>query len=515
MTDQIHLGSTIASLYDRAIKRFADREAIVFGDTRLTYREFGEQVSQFIQLFKSFGLGRGQGLAMLSGNRPEVIAVMAACHFIGIRYTPLHPLGSIEDHLFVLEDAEISALVVDADAYPARERAVPSLQAVITFGNATFGVRAEDLLPKFKPQPLTIESRPEDIAHILYTGGTTGRPKGVVQRHGQWLNNMKLLLSEREYPHPPRFLVSTPISHAGSGNIAPTQLRGGVLVLQKSFNAVEFMAAIERERINATLLVPTALYNLLDHPRLKEFDLSSLQMLVYGGSPISPSRLDQAIEAFGPIFCQLYAQTECGSITYLSKADHVANARRRESCGLPIIGQDVVLLDPDGVEVAPGEVGEICVRGPNVMEGYWKRPEDTAEAFRGGWHHTGDLATQDEDGYYYIVGRAKDMIVTGGFNVYPREVEDVVSQHEAVAACAVIGVPDPKWGEAVTAFVVLHEDRSASGAELTALVKLKKGPIYAPKAVNFVAELPMTALNKIDKKALRSRFWDGETRQVG
>jgi fatty-acyl-CoA synthase len=275
------------------------------------------------------------------------------------------------------------------------------------------------------------------------------------------------------------------------------------------------MEIVQRERINGVTLVPTALYALLDHPRLDEFDLSSLEMILYTGAPISPTRLKQALDHFGPIFCQGFGQTECQHVTYLSKSDHLGDPRRLASCGLPLMGIELKLLDPDLNEVPVGEVGEVCVRGPCVMSGYWKRPEETAEALRGDWLHTGDLATRDADGYIYLVGRAKDMVVSGGFNVYPKEVEDVLEGHAAVAMCAVIGVPDERWGEAVTAFVVLHAGASVDPAELKTLVREKKGPVYAPKSINFEASLPMTSLNKIDKKALRARYWGDKVRQIG
>ncbi|WP_337185641.1 AMP-binding protein [Phenylobacterium sp.] len=511
----LYQGATVATLYDRAIRRYADHEAIVQGDVRITYRQFGEQVSRFIQLFKSYGLGRGQGLAVLSGNRPEVIAVMAACQYLGMRYTPLHPMGSIDDHRFVLEDSEAAALVVDADRYPETERLLPSLQLVLTFGVADFGVSAAELLPKFAPAPLIIEARSEDVSQVLYTGGTTGRPKGVVVSHRMWINNMKQIAAEREYPLHPRVLAATPISHASGGNIAPVQLKGGVIFLQDGFTPVSFMEIVQKERINSVTLVPTAIYALLDHPRLRDYDLSSLELIAYTGAPISPTRIQQALDHFGPIFCQGYGQTECQNITYLSKSDHLGDPRKLESCGLPIMGFDVAVLNEALEEVGPGEVGEVCVRGPNVMDGYWKRPEETAEVFRGDWLHTGDLATRDADGYLFLVGRAKDMIISGGFNVYPREVEDVLEAHPAVAMCAVIGVPDEKWGEAVTAFVVSKDGAAVDVSELKALVRSRKGPVYAPKTVHKVSALPMTAYNKIDKKALRDRFWDRDARQIG
>jgi fatty-acyl-CoA synthase len=258
------------------------------------------------------------------------------------------------------------------------------------------------------------------------------------------------------------------------------------------------------------------IYVLLDHPRLDKTDLSSLELILYGASPMSPTRLVEGLERIGPIFSQLYGQTECYPVSVLRKADH--DARRPElfaSCGFPIASCSVSLRDEDNEEVKPGEAGEICVRAPHAMEQYWKRPEQTAETFKGGWLHTGDIARADERGYLYIVDRKKDMIVSGGFNIFPREVEDVLSSHPDVAMAAVIGVPHEKWGEAVTALIVVKAGTNPSPEALMQLVKDRKGGPHAPKQVEFVDSLPLTAVGKVDKKVLRAKYWAGQARQVG
>jgi fatty-acyl-CoA synthase len=273
---------------------------------------------------------------------------------------------------------------------------------------------------------------------------------------------------------------------------------------------------VEREKINFTLLVPTMIYVLLDHPRLGRSDLSSLELILYGASPMSPTRLVEGLERIGPVFSQLYGQTECYPVSVLGKVDH--DASRPElfaSCGFPIASCRVSLRDEDNNEVKPGEAGEICVRAPQAMEQYWKRPEQTAETFKGGWLHTGDIARADERGYLYIVDRKKDMIVSGGFNIYPREVEDVISSHPDVAMVAVIGVPHEKWGEAVAALVVTKQGARPAPEALMQLVKDRKGGTHAPKQVEFVETLPLTAVGKVDKKVLRAKYWAGRGRLVG
>jgi len=254
------------------------------------------------------------------------------------------------------------------------------------------------------------------------------------------------------------------------------------------------------------MLVPTMIYALLDHPRFDEFDLSSLETVFYGASAIAPARLKEAIERIGPVFQQFYGQAEAPmALTILRKAEHdVTDLRRLASCGRPTPWVNLALLDAAGQPVPDGEPGEICVRGPLVMDGYRDNDALNAETFRDGWLHTGDVAVRDPGGFLRIVDRTKDMIVTGGFNVYPREIEDIVGEHPAVAQVAVIGVPHPKWGEAVKAFVVLRPGMSADPAALTAVVAERKGSFQAPKAVEFVDAIPQTPVGKPDKKALRA-----------
>ena len=324
-------------------------------------------------------------------------------------------------------------------------------------------------------------------------------------------------MAEWEWPDEVRHLVCTPLSHAGAAFFVPVLLRGGSIVVVPGFDPVKVFEAIQTYRITTIMLVPTMLYILMDHPRIDEFDLSSLETVYYGASAISPARLDEAIGRFGPIFFQFYGQAECPmTITVLRKDEHTrGDLARLASCGRPVPWLHVALLDDDGNEVAEGDPGEICVRGPLVMGGYWNLPEQTAEAFAGGWLHTGDIARRDAEGYLTIVDRKKDMIVTGGFNVFPREVEDVLGTHEAVAMSAVVGAPDDKWGEAVTALVVLRPGAEVDADTLIELVKTQKGSLHAPKRIDFVDSIPLSPLGKPDKKAIRARYWDGSDRRVG
>ena len=356
-----------------------------------------------------------------------------------------------------------------------------------------------------------------DVAALVYSGGTTGRPKGVLQTHRASSTMTLTCMAGWQLPTDDfRFLAATPISHASVAFVVPAWINGGTVVLQPGFEPDAYCDAVERYRITVGFAVPTMIYALLDSGALDHHDLSSLETMVYGAAPMAPARLEEALARLGPVFVQLYGQSEApAAVTALRKAEHdPARPHLMASCGQPLPGVTVELHDDDDVEVATGVVGEICVRGRIVAEGYWKRPELTAETFRNGWLHTGDMASRDDDGYLYIVDRKKDMVITGGMNVFPKEIEDVLTAHPAVASAAVIGVPDEQWGEAVKAVVVLRVGSDVPAAELMSLVRDRKGPVHAPKSVDFVDALPLTGLGKPDKKALRARYWAGESRGV-
>jgi fatty-acyl-CoA synthase len=521
VTDLLHQGCSYADLIVRSIRRWGDRVAFIDGTEQVTYRAFGERVSRLVQCFAAMGLRKGDGLAQLSANRIDAFAVMAACFCSGVRYSPLHPLGSVEDHAFILEDAGIAALVVDPASFGEKggelTRRAPGLKHVLTLGPGAYGKDVLREATKHEAAPLNPEVTADDLLFIAYTGGTTGRPKGVAHAHSSIVFNALLTLAEWDWPRDIRMLVAAPITHAAGMMIVPVMLRGGTVIMQPAFDPAGFVADLKRHRATATFLVPTMVYRLLDHPGATPEALMSLELILYGAAPISPTRLAEAVRRFGPIFQQAYAQYEApNTLTILPQKLHEPDAHpdRLASCGAPIAGMQVKLLDENDQEVAAGEVGEICARGPLVMTGYWKREEANAETLRNGWLHTGDMAYADADGFLYLVDRKKDMIISGGFNVYPREIEDVLTSHPGVAAAAVIGVPDEKWGEAVKAVVVKRAGTDVEADALIALVRERKGAVYAPKSVDFADAIPVTAIGKPDKKALRARYWGEGRRQV-
>ena len=426
----------------------------------------------------------------------------------------------MQDQIEQIEDGECTGLVVDAASFLERGSDLASragnVTALYTLGPTDYGTDLLAAAAVAGTATVRDVSNATDIAILNYTGGTTGKSKGALRTQAQVASYVSTIVADFEIPMAPRYLVVAPMSHVAGTKILPTLMLGGTVHLLKAFDPEAVLAAIARERINFTLLVPTMIYVLLDHPALDRTDLSSLDLLLYGASPMSPTRLVEALERIGPVFSQLYGQTECYPIAVLRKGDHdKARPELFASCGVPVASCDVRILDDSDQEVALGVPGEICVRAAHAVTSYWKRPETTQELFRNGWLHTGDIARQDERGYLYILDRKKDMIVTGGFNVYPRDVEDTLSMHPDVAVACVIGIPDAKWGEAVCAVVVPKPGTDPSAEALVQLVKERKGPAHAPKRVDFVDRLPLTAVGKVDKKVVRARYWAGRERMVG
>jgi fatty-acyl-CoA synthase len=504
----------------RALARYPSRVAFSWPGGSMTYRGATELIGRTQKVFTQLGLAPGARVAFLTANRADTWCAGVAAQLSRLSITWLHPLGSLDDQLFQIEDSEAEMLVIDADTFLDRggdlATKASGLKNVFTFGPAGYGVdllAAIDVAGTASPRNF---AGPNDVATLNYTGGTTGKSKGALRYHREYGGLANATLADFEIPDTPSYLTVAPISHVAGVKVLPTLIRGGTVHMLKGFDPEALFKTIARERINFTLLVPTMIYVLLDHPALDKTDLSSLELLLYGASAMSPSRLVEGIERIGPVFSQLYGQTECYPVSVLRKADHDPKTPELFlSCGFPSSACEVKLFDDEDQEVATGEAGEIRVRAPHAMAEYWKRPEQTAETLKNGWLHTGDIARFDERGYLFILDRKKDMVVSGGFNIFPREVEDVLSQHADVAMVAVVGVPDDKWGEAVTAVVVAREGTHPNAEELIALVKAHKGAAHAPKHIKFVKELPMTGLGKVDKKALKAGFWVGRDRMVG
>ena len=524
-SDALHHQPLMPHLLIDGLNRYNDEPCLYLGDKVATYKDVRESTSQMVQALQSKGLGVGSRIAVISANRPEVLSNIAAMQINGSIGTPLHPLGSLDDHAYVLEAAGIETLVYDASVFEevaaALKDKVPGLKNMLAFGPSKVGEDYLALAASFEPQPLVApDVTPDDIASINFTGGTTGKPKGVMSTYSVTSAMTQIQMSEWEFPEELRMLIATPLSHAAAAFFIPVLQKGGAFYVMQGFSPDDFFDAVEKHKITCTMLVPVMLYFLLDAPRSATADMSSMETLFYGASPMSPARLQEGIEKWGQIFYQFFGQSEAPMVlANMKRKEHdPSKPERLASCGRPTAWVHMALLDTDNNPVPEGEPGEICIRGPLVMKGYLDMPEQTAEAFAGGWLHTGDIGKLDEDGFLYIVDRTKDMIVTGGFNVYPREVEDVMTTHEAVGQVVVIGVPDEQWGESVKAVVVLKPGFEAGGeleAAMQALVKEAKGSVQSPKSIDFVEAIPLTPVGKPDKKTVRAQYWEGAERGVG
>lgn len=519
---------TVGELYDRAVRHGGDRVALTQGSRSVTYRKLGQDALNLAAALQSLGLGTGDRIAFLMANCPDYVTCEYAVAKIGATRVPLAALLGSDDHVYMMNFARCRMLVYHhkfAARVAAMAERLTSVEHYVCVGEGAESLpdghlQLGPLIAAHRPELREAAVDPEDIAGIYFTGGTTGRPKGVMLSHRSWFHTYYAELLDFGVGWHEVFVFATPMTHAAGCLLLPVLLRQGRCVLLDHFEPGMLLATIATERATATLLVPTMIYMLLDHPGRAAHDLRSLRNVLYGASAIAPERLKQALEAFGPVFTQFFGQTEAPmALTALPREAHVVDDPALEQAVLSSAGRAtyptaIRLVDETGRDVPPGSQGELIARTPNVMSGYLDDPAATAEALRDGWLHTGDIARMSADGLVTIVDRKKDVIVTGGFNVYPREVEDVLFEHPAVKQAAVVGAPHDKWGEEVRALVVLHDGARVSEQELIDFVRDRKGGVHAPKVVEFTDEIPLTNLGKVDRKRIRSTYWSGRSRQV-
>jgi len=495
-----------------ALERFPDRLAARSPEGDLTYAELGARISSFAQALCDHGIGQGSRVGLLASNRIETVFASYAIGVVGACLVPMHPRGSLEDHRYVVRDAALDALIFDGASYAARAgELADDLPLLLSLGPSPLAADLADEASRIAAGPLRAPVlHPDQVIRISYSGGTTGEPKGIIGTPRTLLTKTMIQLVEWEWPDDVRQLVCAPLSHAGGAMLLPTLVRGGSILVMQGFDAGQALELIERERITCVLLVPTMIAALLDHPDAQTRDLSSLEAIYYGAAPISVGLLKRGIARLGRVFFQFYGQTEAPmTVCVMRRAEHDPDDDGRlASCGRPVPWVRVSLRDDEGREVEAGKPGELCVQGPLLMGGYWNKPEQTAQALAGGWLRSGDIAVRRPDGFLAIVDRKKDMIITGGFNVFAREVEAVIEECAGVAACAVIGTPDDKWGEVVTAVIVARKGETVDAEAIVATVRERKGAVQAPKRIVMRDALPLTGLGKPDKKRLRAELGD-------
>jgi fatty-acyl-CoA synthase len=482
----------------------------------LTYGQVRQLSWQVARALDRSGVRPGDKVAILSANDPIAFGCVFGISRAGAVWCPVNPRNQAAENRDLLDLFDCSCLIFQSAFVPLVTKILPDLPKLTTvvcldadpIAPATSFARWLDGLAggPWQAEPV------DDVIMLVGTGGTTGRPKGVILTGHNIETMSALTLMSYPFQPRPRYLALAPLTHAAGVLCFPVMTLGGEIVIMPRPDLAEFLALIERHRITHTFLPPTLIYMLLDHPALRSADLASLQCLWYGAAPMSASRLAEALEKIGPVMGQLFGQSEAPMmISAMAPADHFREdgslaAQRLSSAGRPTPLTTVAIMDEEGGLLGTGRPGEIVVRGPLVMAGYYKNPQASQEAGRHGWHHTGDIGYLDEDNYLFIVDRAKDMIITGGFNVYSAEVEKVLLEHPAVQDCAVIGLPDEKWGERVTAVLQLRPGQAATHDEVRAYVKERLGSVKAPKQVEVWADLPRSKVGKVLKPEIKSQL---------
>ena len=487
----------------RALRFYPGRTALARDGRPLTFRELNARVAGIAATLTSHGFAVGDRLALLLPNGPDYVELIYACSMLGVIAVPLNTRLSTKEIDRVLEDARPRGIVRHSSL------ALPGVQL-----SWQLVIDQEPLPIGGGPVPKTFYD-PEAVLGLIYTSGTTGQPKGVMVTHGNVLADVHNFNYWMRYSEGGTYLHAAPIFHiADFPSMFAAPAFGARQITIPKFSPQTFCETVERERVTHTVLVPTMINLLTQFQDTRKHDLSSLQVLAYGGSPMAPELVHRTRELLPDVrLIQVYGLSETGFLTGLQDQEHTED--KLMSCGRPCPGVDLFAADTSGKQVDATDAGELIVRGANVMRGYWNNSEETAKAFRDGFFRTGDIGRQDTAGYFYILDRLKDMIVTGGENVYSGEVEAVIYGHPAVREAAVFGVPDPQWGEVVMACVVLKTGAALTADELIAFCRRSLASYKLPRRVEFSqADLPKNGSGKILKKTLRERFWMHEQRAV-
>jgi long-chain acyl-CoA synthetase len=487
----------------RASRYYPERAAIAPDGARLTFRELHERVGGIAAALSRHGFRSGDRLALLLPNGPEYIELVYACGWLGVTSVPLNIRLSAVEIDRILADANPRGLV--------RHSSLPVPKTELPW-HLVLNEEPWEIGNDSHPTPLY---DPEAILALIYTSGTTGRPKGVMLTHANMLTNAHNFNYWMRYREGGVYLHAAPIFHiADFPAMFALPVFGACQITIPKFSPQIFCETVERERVSHTVLVPTMINLLTQSPEVKKYDLSSLEVLAYGGSPMAPELIHRTRELLPNLeLVQVYGLSETGFLTGLEDQEHTDD--RLLSCGRPCPGVDVQVVDESGKQVEAGRSGELVTRGANVMRGYWNNPEETTIAFRDGLFRTGDLGYQDAAGYFYIMDRLKDMIVTGGENVYSAEVEAVIYEHPSVREAAVFGIPDPEWGEIVMAYVVLKPGTVLTANELITHCRQTLANYKVPRRVEFSeTDLPKSGSGKVLKRILRERFWAHQERTI-
>jgi len=509
---------------ERAVQTRGKYIGTIYEDRQRTWAQIGERVRRAAGGLQAMGVQRGDRVAVLALNSDNYLELFFAIAWAGAVTVPLNTRWAVPENVYALKDAEPVVLVVD-DAFARQLEALNAqypLRHCIHIGDAATPPGCtgyEDLIRSSHPveDACGIDN---DLCGIYYTGGTTGNPKGVMLSHKNMVFASVTWIATLHFSEEITYLHSAGFFHlAGSSPAMALTMAGGTHVCLPKFDALAAFEAIQTHKVNYCLFVPTMVNMLINHPRFADYDLSSVRYCEYGASPMPDAVLALAMEKLPSWeFIQGYGMTECAALTvsmpWRYHFDGPGWKSKRLGTGYAAYGSDIRIVDEEGREVPRGETGEIAIRGPQVMLGYWRQPEATAAVLKNGWMISGDAARMDEDGFVYIVDRVKDMIISGGENIYSREVENAAHTHPAVRDCAVIGIPDAQWGESVHAVVVLRDGMDAGAEEIIAHCRTLIAGYKCPRSVEFRTELPTSAAGKILKNQLRAPYWSERKKAV-
>ena len=508
----------VTELIRRGARYHRDRTAILFGDASLTFRQVDLLSNRIANFFRDgVGLAKGSPVSLLIDNGLHSVPCDFGCSKAGLVRTALNGRLSLDEHCRMIEATGASTLVYG----PSQAERAAALKGALShldlygLGDSEVGPDLLQLAANASEADPRTAFEPDDVSLKAFTSGTSGTLKAAQHSQSSSCAVVHNILSNLIDPKPGDVMLhAASMIHASGTFVLPYWIRGGTAAILPGFSPAAYVEAIERWRPNALNLVPTMLQMLFQLPGIEQADFSSVETILYGASPMPRPVLERGLDLWGPIFVQYYGQTEAPlAICRLAKEDHVdASPERLLSCGRPSVECELKLVDEQGEEVAEGEPGEIVLRAPFAMKGY---TDPAILAFLpGGWLRTRDIGRFDEEGYLTLIDRTSDMIVTGGYNVYPREVEDALSAHPAIAQVAVVGLPDEMWGEAVTAFAVLHDGEEADEGAVIAFAHQRLAGYKAPKSVRFVPSIPLSAVGKPLRRALREPFWEGRERRV-
>lgn len=508
----------VGSYMTRAARHYPQNTAAIFEDKAFSYGELNKRTDSFANSLKNLGIKKGDRVGILQKNSHCFLETLFACFKIGACAIPMNFRLHPDEVAYHLNDARAAAVVFSKEfneAIKGIEQKSPHTKHHICLKHPLDGqLDYEQMLSENETsEDQTVEVADDDLAWLFYTSGTTGKPKGAMLTHANLVATSVGWCADLMHLEPEDVaLQAAPLSHGGGIHAIAVVAKAGTNVILDGWKPKEVLAAIEKYGITNTWAVPTMIKMLITEPDLESYELSSLKWIVYGGSPMYVEDLKTAIRKIGPVFVQIFGQGESPMTgTFMRKQDHIIDGgpeaeKRLLSAGIARTDMEVKILDENGRELPFGEKGEIALRGPAVMKGYWERPEETEKTLKDGWLHTGDVAYMDQNGYIYIVDRFKDLIISGGANIYPRELEEVIIQHPAVQEVAVIGIPDEFWGESVKACVVLKPGKTATEEDIISFCAERMASYKKPKSVDFLAELPKSNYGKVLKRTLREKY---------